>query len=83
MTLSKGFLNQGSKQAQGLMTRSEKIDSLAKTLRRYPDYAAKVILDVWMEWDGKALYNKHANELEDELFGIKQAMDEIRANRKG
>lgn len=65
------------------MTRAEKLESLARTLRRYPDYAAKVILDMGMEWDGKALYNKHANELEEELLGIKQALDEIRANRKG
>jgi hypothetical protein len=83
MPLSQGFLNQGSNPTSGLMTRAEKLESLAKTLRRYPDLAAKMILDIGVEWDGKVLCNKDANELEDKLLGMKQALDEIRANRKG
>jgi hypothetical protein len=77
MTLSKGFLNQGSKQVLGPMTRVDKIDSLANTFRLYPKYAAAAILGMGMDWDGKALYNKHANELEERLVDCENMVEKL------
>jgi hypothetical protein len=59
------------------MTMTEKVDSLSRTLRRYPEYAANAILAMGMDWDGKALYNKHANELEEQLVTYEKMIEKL------
>jgi hypothetical protein len=59
------------------MTRKEAIESLARTIRLYPEYAAGEILGMGMDWDGKELYNKHANDLEQRLADCERMVEKL------
>lgn len=59
------------------MTLEEKLESLAKTLLRYPELAAKMILDIGIDWDGKVLCNNDANDLEERLADCEKMVEKL------